>query len=91
MQVQVLNGGGAAWRARYLIVNGRQVAHIGVDPREGVTPALFGAVGNVSFRLPLPTVRWRMNRGRLYLFAYRLSSAFWHGMDGRYGWGTKRD
>jgi hypothetical protein len=41
------------------------------------------------FRLPLPYLPWRSSAGKLYREAYKLSSRFWHNMDGRYGWGSK--
>ena len=86
---EVQTAKGCAWRAVYLRVNGRQVAHIGVDPNNGVTPQAFGGVGSRSFRFMLPRLSWRMNAGPTYTRLYRLSSAFWHKVDGRYGWGTK--
>ncbi len=79
-----------AWRAAYLFVDGRQVAHIGVDPDHGVRPKLFAKVAGRSFRFNLPRVPWRQDASPLYLHAYRMSASFWHNVDGRYGWGSKR-
>lgn len=88
--IEVRDAGGAAWRARYVYRGGRKVAHLGIDPNDGVKPTLFGSVGGRSFRVGLPTVPWRVGAGRLYLSAYKASRWFWHGMDGRYGWGSAR-
>ncbi len=80
-----------AWRAAYLFVDGRQVAHIGVDPNHGVRPRLFVMVGGGrSHNFLLPRVPWKQDASLLYLHAYRLSASFWHNVDGRYGWGVKR-
>jgi len=88
---------GCAWRAVYLYVGNQQVAHLGVDPGDGVTPKIFGGV-NVglvhsfrlihSFRVALPAVRWRNEMSPLRMRVYRLSKAFWHNVDGRFGWGS---
>lgn len=90
---KILDGGGAAWRALYVYVKGRQLAHIGIQPDNGVKPTLFGGVGfapkQYNFRVPLPTIRWKYPHGKVWLRAYKFSQEFWHGMDGRYGWGTK--
>lgn len=82
---------GCAWRAVYLYVGAQQVAHLGVDPGDGVKPKLFGGldVGPVhSFRVALPAVRWRNEMSPLRMRAYQLSKAFWHNVDGRFGWGS---
>lgn len=78
-----------AWRAAYLYVDGRQVAHIGVDPNHGVRPTLFLKVGRDNFRYNLPRVPWRMDAGPVYLHLYKLAATFWHNVDGRIGWGAK--
>ena len=86
-KMQIQTAGGCAWRALYLSLNGRQIAHIGVDPNNGVTPQLFGGFRWKSFRLPLPTLRWKWPCSGVRMFAYRMVHQFWFNVDGRYGWG----
>lgn len=93
-----------AWRAFYIsrttMADGygrHQFLHMGVDPKDGVRPQFFGSIGNpwnrrgrsLRWRLPLPRVAWKFPAGPVHRACYRLSSKFWHGVDGRYGWGTK--
>lgn len=91
--IEVQTAEGCAWRAVYLHVNGRQVAHLGVDPCLGVRPTAFGSVklGRLgrSFQLSLPHVPWKNDISGLRLQAYRLSQWFWSRVDGRFGWGTQ--
>lgn len=87
-QWKILGAGCAAWRARYLMLNGRKVAHICLDPSNGRTPTLSGSVAGREFRLRLPTLHWRYNASPLYRRAYQVVNRFWAGVDGRYGWGT---
>lgn len=87
--IEVLNGGGAAWRARYVHVRGRQWVSFGIDPNHGTWPQAFGNVGRWSFRFGLPRVAWRYPMSPARSVAYRLSSRFWHNMDGRVGWGSE--
>lgn len=89
LTVAVESAKGCAWRARYLYLNGRQIAHIGVDPNNGVKPKAFGGVGGMSFRFTLPWVAWRYNASPLLRPLERMSSWFYHNLDGRYGWGTE--
>lgn len=88
--LKLLTAAGCAWRALYLNHNEKQVAHIGVDPNHGVKPKLFGRVGDFSFRIGLPWMPFKHPAHPIYMRAYKLSSQFWHGVDGRYGWGTKK-
>ncbi len=83
-----------AWRAVYIYLQGKQVAHLGVDPRDGVRPQVFGGIaGGVtsetnwshSFRLNIPTLRFKHPSTALYSKAYSLTSRFWHKVDGRFG------
>jgi hypothetical protein len=85
MKLELKSANGAAWRARYLYVDGKQVAHVGIDPTE--RPTLFGRIASHSFRVALPRVPWKYPCSPAYLKAYQLSNNFWHNMDGRYGWG----
>jgi hypothetical protein len=87
-KLELVKAEGCAWRARYLNLDGRQIAHIGVDPNQGVNPSLFGSIAGRSFRFKLPTVPWKCDASPLYLRAYKVSSAFWCGMNGIHGWGT---
>jgi len=87
MKIKMMTANGSAWRAVYLFVNDRQVAHLGVDPNDGVKPVAFGGVLSHGFRVGLPHVPWRSNAGSMYVRAYKASSMFWHKVDGRYGWG----
>jgi hypothetical protein len=84
-----------AWRAMYVRIGDRQVFHLGVDPNDGVKPKLFGgfAFGSwdswlkpygFNFTLPLPWARWTGSSNPIRLFLCRLSSRFWHAVDGRY-------
>lgn len=45
-----------------------------------------------SLRLRLPTIPWRWVMASGYhpvvLAAYQATQRLWHGLDGRYGWGT---
>jgi hypothetical protein len=38
--------------------------------------------------IPLPYMHWHHPMGGVRLALYKLSSRFWHNMDGRYGWGS---
>lgn len=83
-----------------------QFFHVGIDPTTDRGPKLFGAVSNpfsrggprersrfgfhFQWRVSLPSVRWVYPMSPTRLFFYRLSSQLWHGLDGRYGWGTKK-
>ena len=88
--IEVMTGGGAAWRARYVKVRGvGQVLSFGVDPNDGTRPQAFGNVGRWSFRFGLPRARWHYPSTRVQSAAYKVSQWFWHGMDGRYGWGSE--
>lgn len=42
-------------------------------------------------RIPLPYVRWKslMSERPVRRFFWRISQWFWHGLDGRYGWGHR--
>ena len=84
---------GCAWRGVYLNIAGRQAFGATLDPRDGVRPALTLAVLGRSARVPMPYVPWRWvakhgGYGLPLMWLYRLSRAFWRGVDGRYGWGT---
>lgn len=96
---------GSAWRALYFYVAGRQVLHFGVSPDSGVKPTFFGGVSlgpyevrgrrwngkSLNWRIQLPVIRWRYaTRSKALMAAYRVQSRFWHQMDGRYGWGSKK-
>lgn len=72
-----------------------QFFHMGVNPDSGVRPTFFGGVSNpfcrrgalsfnFSWRLPLPRIRWKHTAGPVRMWAYGLSSRFWHSVDGRY-------
>lgn len=89
MKVEVVGAGGSAWRGRYLYVNDRKVAHLGVDPDHGVKPRLFGSVMGKEFHLPLPTLHFKSPASPLRMATYKAVHRFWHNVDGRYGWGTK--
>ncbi len=89
LKVEVANGGGAAWRARYVYVNGAKVAHIGVDPGDGWKPECFGSVAGKEFRFRLPTLKWKHPCSPVRKAAYKVVSEFWANMDGRYGWGSE--
>lgn len=89
MKVELETARGCAWRARYLRVNGRQVAHLGVDPNDGTRPQLFGRIFARSFRFALPTVHWKHPMSPLRSRLYGAVHLFWHMVDGRYGWGSK--
>jgi hypothetical protein len=88
--IEIKTAEGCAWRARYLYINGQQVAHVSIDPRDGTDPQCSGSLGRFSFRFRLPRIPWRMaTRNTLFMHAYQASQRFWHGVDGRYGWGTE--
>lgn len=72
-----------AWRAVYLRWNQRQFAHLGLDPTCQPRPAVFGSAFGRSFRLELPTIRWRMGMSRATLAAYRLQGRIFSALDGR--------
>lgn len=83
---------GCAWRALYVFTgrgwSRRQLAHIGIDPTRSGGPVLFFGAGYRNGRLRLPYVSWpfymRWQRVPGMRLLYRLSSTFWHRMDGRY-------
>jgi hypothetical protein len=83
---------GCAWRAVYIRMNGRQVAFLSFDPNIGCgAPTLSGNIRKWSFRVKLPTVTWSAaTRNRAWMFLYRQQSKLLHGLDGRFGWGTRR-
>lgn len=75
-----------------------QFFHVGIDPNNGTRPQMFGAIASpfkrrgpgsfhLKFRFGLPHVPWRYYDalGPVSRVAYRISSRFWHRMDGRYG------
>lgn len=74
-------------------VSRHQFFHLGIDPTGSRGPTLFGGIVNpwnrrgwhFKWRFRLPCLRWKYPAGPLYLRAYRISSAFWHALDGRYG------
>lgn len=95
-----------AWRGRYLYTSkGTLVARATLDPNHGIAPNLRIALplgwyrscaGDLyprlrEIRIPMPWVRYRPNMGRLRSWLYQKAQWFWHKMDGRYGWGSKRD
>ena len=67
---------------------------IGIDPTAGSGPRCFGAIVNpfnrksrgLQWRFRLPHVPWRYfnSLGVVSRVAYRISSRFWHSVDGRY-------
>ena len=91
-KIKILSSKGCAWRALYLNVNDRQVAHLSVDPNNGSKPEMSGSLSppmgeheiRYEFRVPLPTLHWRSNASPGYLRAYRAVRMFWHKVDGRY-------
>ncbi len=94
-----------AWRAVYLYWGDTQVFAVGVDPSardDVISPELFWRCGAAtilrrivkgSHRVRLPHVPWswcaRTNYAWPVMLLYRLSSWFWSGVDGRYGWGNR--
>lgn len=94
MGLKVSFAAGCAWRAIYLYLNERQIAHIGVDPNNGTRPQAFGGIAipkvwDKSFRVGLPTLRFKHPMSPVRSKAYSLVHTFWHKVDGRYGWGSK--
>lgn len=95
LNIEIERARDCAWRALYLRVNGTQIAHIGVDPNHGTRPQMFGGVSlsrtrHGEFRVNLPTIHWYdARKSEHHMRAYRVVRAFWHNVDGRYGWGSK--
>lgn len=89
MKIKIATAEGAAWRARYVYLDARKIAHIGVDPTASKGPQAFGSIAGHEFRFNLPTLRYANNMSPLRLRLFKLSQRFWHNMDGRYGWGSK--
>jgi hypothetical protein len=108
-RLEIVTAGGCARRAVYAYWEGlervhygpkpwqrfdRKFFHLGIDPNVYGQPKLFGSLFNLSWRIPLPRVKFpRVDStgqipNRLHLAAYRVSSWFWCGMDGRDGWFT---
>lgn len=93
----MMDGGGAAWRARYLYRDGSQVARIVVDPHDGRRPTMSLAIvirkRERELRVPLPRIPWRWcvvtRYARPVVALYKASQWFWHNVDGRYGWGSE--
>lgn len=84
-----------AWRAVYFstVTNNqrRQFMHFSIDPSDCyVKPTFSGSCGRWHWRIRLPVVRWVPNAGPLRRAFYQASARFWHGMDGRFGWGTRK-
>lgn len=100
--IQLVTAKRCAWRAAYIHVGpmnrdgfrSRQVAHLGIDPMCSTdAPELFGRLGSWHFRTRLPRISWifvvRSGYSPVVMKLYKLQQSFWHGLDGRYGWGTK--
>ncbi len=89
MKLKIMAATKCAWRARYLYINDRKVAYIGIDPNEGVNPQMFGGIIGKTFRFRLPSLSWKYPCSSIRTAAYKAVRTFWHNMDGRYGWGSK--
>jgi hypothetical protein len=90
----VKTGGGAAWRARYVywgesFQSARKIAHLGIDPTAS-RPNVFGSLLGHEFRFEIPRLGHAYPASPLRRKAYELQSRILCGLDGRYGWGTKR-
>jgi hypothetical protein len=69
MTITIQRAEKCAWRALYVRVNGRQVAHIGIDAHRGFAahgPELFGGIGRGY-------TDYRQHRIRLPWFSFRLA------------------
>lgn len=93
-KIMIENGGGAAWRARYIYLgetlkSARLIAHIGIDPTASPGPQVFGSVAGKSFRVLVPTLRWKHRASPLRKHMYQIQQHLILGLDGRYGWGAK--
>lgn len=94
--IRIAFADGCAWRAVYFYYRHsdglmRKFLHLSIDPSDCYTrPTFSGSVGRWSWRIRLPVVRWKPNAGPVRRVMYSLSSRFWHGMDGRHGWGSKQ-
>lgn len=69
-----------AWRAFYVYVRDRQVAHLGIDPTADRGARVFGRLFRFSFRLRVPFTVWRFNQPRLVTRWQQ----FIHSLDGRF-------
>lgn len=91
---------GCAWRGLYLYLRDKQLGRIVLDPNGGCKPRLDIAIpvgwylscAKLRYprlfviKIPLPYIKWKWPCGRLRLCLYKLSSRFYHNLDGRYGW-----
>ena len=73
-----------AWRAMYVFVGDRQVAHLGIDP-EPSKPQVFGRLFGWSFRFTVPHLSWSRAAGHPVLLPlYRAQGRLLHRIDGRF-------
>ena len=87
MKLEIKDASHAAWRARYVYLDGRKIAHLGFDP-DSSNPQVFGSVNGHEFRFRVPTIRWTYPMAPWKLKLYMIQNQFLHNMDGRYGWGS---
>ena len=101
--LQLVTAGGCAWRAVYVYTGTmqrsgyreRKIAHLGIDPSCLTNaPVLFGSIAGHDFRVALPRISWCMVMRSGYhpavLRLYKAQQWLLCGLDGRYGWGTKK-
>lgn len=83
--MHVMTASKTAWHGAYLYrANKRQIARVVLDPS---AHSLGFAIGRRAVRVPLPYIPWHwVLRCSIIAPIYRLSSRFWAGLDGRYGW-----
>ena len=72
-----------------------QFFHFGIDPttqNSNGGPVFFGGLcdpqkragRHLTWRIGIPHFGWRYPTSYIYLWFYRMSSKFWHSLDGRY-------
>ena len=100
--LRIRTAGGSQHRGLYFYAGLHQIGRITVDPEVNVNrgPRLTVAFpvgwrdrgdGRRLLRLfegcvTLPHLKWRYGAGLTRRSLFRVSSWFWHHMDGRYGW-----
>jgi len=74
----------SCWQAVYVYKEGKQVAHLGIDPfgEYGMMhPKVFGGVGRKVFHFSVPHLKWKNNPSQAYLALYKLQSKVLHSLD----------
>lgn len=84
----------SGWQAAYLYKNGRQIAHLGIDPGNigDYPPAIFGGIffknqdekiQQHCFRQKIPYLKYKSGASELFYAAYQFQKRLLMKLDGR--------